>query len=362
MVTMKQIAAHAGVSQSAVSLALGDGQPSRFLSAATRQRIRDAAQELGYQPNHVARAMVTGQTNVIGFLSGSIRYEYMARMLNGALNVAQQNGYLVKVLLAGEGTSTVSALHKAIQQRLAGVICAHTDEAFLKLAHAELSRHSMPLAMVDHTIPNLGTYRAPGIRVVSDDAQGMGDAVAHLTALGHSRIAILSSSGLAAGWRIREDGYRRAMRKAKLPVHEGYVQHADGTSESYRHITQGLLAMPQRPTAIVCVTDMIAMEVLRIARHAGLRVPEDLSVIGFADLEMARLGDPPLTTVAQPFDQMGEIAAKRLLSAIEAKPKAPASRPSREVLPTRLIGRKSTGPVNATAGRCHGVRRRAQKR
>ncbi|MDD5706276.1 MAG: LacI family DNA-binding transcriptional regulator [Kiritimatiellae bacterium] len=347
MVSVKDVAAKAGVARSTTSLVLSGRGPELAIAEATQQRIMRAAVELDYHPNQIARAMATGQTKAIGFLGSTLSNEYTARMLDGAVRVAQAGGYLVKLLHTNNGATEQNALHIAIQQRLAGVISVHADEAFLKTAQAELARHAVPLVILDHTTLNLGSRPAPAIRVISDDAQGMADAVTHLATLGHTRIALLSVAKTSSGWIARENGYRQAMRKMKLPVRANYVQAVGSNVADYRDAALKLLKLPERPTAIACVSDIIAMATLRTARAIGLRVPRDLSVIGFADLEMAQHADPPLTTVFQPFGLMGEVAAKRLLAAIEGKAK-PSPQP--EMLPTRLTVRESTGPVNTRAG------------
>jgi DNA-binding LacI/PurR family transcriptional regulator len=347
MVTMKEIAARLGVSQPTVSLALSGQTKGTFISEATRQRVVAAAKELGYQPNQIARAMVMGRTKVIGFLGATLNHEYTARMLSGVLSIAQSRGYLVKIVQTGNGTSGPEALQQVIQQCLAGVVCVHFDEAFLQEAHGQLSGRSIPMAILDHTVLNLGTRLAPGTRVLPDDGQGVGLAVEHLAALGHSRIAFVSAGGDSAAWAARESGYRCAMRQLNLPVRRSYVRRGKDDLAQFRRMVLDLLTLPERPTAIACATDYMAMVVLRTAREAGLRVPEDLSVIGFADLEMASFADPPLTTVASAFEAMGDRAATRLLAAVEGTSKRSSPGSLIGMVPTRLIVRESTGPVNA---------------
>ncbi|MDD5707265.1 MAG: LacI family DNA-binding transcriptional regulator [Kiritimatiellae bacterium] len=346
---MKGLATGLGLSRTTVSLVLNGRTRGTYISDATRQRILEAAEVMGYQPNQIARAVATGRTKVIGVLGHVLEHEFTALMVSGVVRVAQRNGYLVKIQLSDRDASPEPAVRAAVQQRLAGIVSIHSDEAFLLKARAELARHSIPLAIVDHTTLNLGKKRAPGIRVVSDDEQGVRDAVAHLAALGHRRIALLSVDGNGTGWRVREKGYRNAMRRFKLRVRDGYLRRLHLDHSHCREAASALLRMTERPTALVCVTDMIAMVALRTARMLGLRVPEDLSVIGFADLDMAQFADPPLTSVAQPFEKMGEVVAERLLAAI-AQGTSGAAQRKPLLLSTRLVVRESTGPANAPIG------------
>jgi DNA-binding LacI/PurR family transcriptional regulator len=347
MVTMGDIAARVGLSRSTVSLVLNGRSERVKIAEATRQRILAAAKEMGYQPNQIARAVATGHTKVIGFIGSSLAVEYVGALVSGVLDTAQEKGYLVKILHRSRRMSVGTAIATVIQQRLAGVICMDFDEAALQKAHEELYRHAIPLVILGHTVLNLGARRAPGVRIVGDEEAGMEAAVRHLVSLGHSRIALVSWAGASTAWLTRAQGYRKAMRRRRLPTRVVILRSGTTTVEECRH----LLEPPNRPTAIICVTDYHAMGLLRLARSTGLRVPDDLSVIGHSDLAMARYADPPLTTVApaQPLERVGELVAQRLFAAIEGKARLPA-RPRKPVLvPTRLIVRESTGPMSPRA-------------
>ncbi|MDD5706604.1 MAG: LacI family DNA-binding transcriptional regulator [Kiritimatiellae bacterium] len=343
VVTVRDIAERLGVSQSSVFLALKEGQRSRFVAEATRQRIQTAAAEMGYRPNQVARAVATGRTKVIGFIGGTLGIEYVGAMVSGVLDAAQEQGFLVKIFHTSSRMTIAAALDAVIGQRLAGVICMNFDEAALFQAHQKLARCSIPLLILGHTGLNMGTRRAPGIRIGADEDSGMEAAVGHLVGLGHSKIALVSESGANTGWLARTQGYRAAMRKRRLacrvlPLCGGNVS-AQGC--------EGLLLAANRPTAVICVTDYHAVNLLRLARRLGLRVPEDLSVVGHSDLVVARYADPPLTTITteEPWTRIGEIAGQQLLAAILDKAQSPASPRDRTILPMRLSVRDSTGPA-----------------
>ncbi|MDD5707721.1 MAG: LacI family DNA-binding transcriptional regulator [Kiritimatiellae bacterium] len=345
MTTTKQIAEALGLSRPTVSFVLNGRCPKGVrIPDSTRQRILAAAREMGYQPNALARAMVTGRTRVIGFL-GMMGAEYTTRMLRGVLECAQRHDYLVKVLMTS-GDSEDKALHRAVQQRLAGVVSIHADEAFLAQADIELRRQAIPLAVVDHTTLNLGKRRLACIRVVSDDEAGVRNAVRHLTELGHSRIAYLSvaDAHMNTGWAARESGFRKAVRRHGLSGRVIVAPDTKKTDAHARPLLADLLRSRMRPTAIVCASDYLAAWALRIACEAGLRVPGDISVVGFADQELARYVYPALTTVAQPFELMGMKVAECLLDAVERRIED-ARNVKPMLLPTRLVVRESTGPV-----------------
>ncbi|MBN1865267.1 MAG: LacI family DNA-binding transcriptional regulator [Victivallales bacterium] len=346
MITMKDIARLAGVSQTTVSLVLNRRQTSLRIGDDTRRRVLDIASKAGYYPNAIARAMVNGRTGVIGY-SGSAQTEHIGRMLDGVLSGAQATDYFIKVLQPGGSVTQQMLLRKVIEQRLSGIIWVDSDEAFLDLAQAELSKVRIPMVILDHTQINTGDKLAAGIRIRSDDEAGIGLAVEHLAELGHSRIGFVSTHGAGSTtYLCRAEGFRRAMVKLGLKIPGSYQRWpAESGIEGSLKLIAEMLSGQERPTAIVCETDYIAMTALRAARHLGLRVPEDISVVGFANLTMGEYADPPLTTVSQSFRLMGETAVKWLVSAIDNIDDQNQERSSLKLVPTHLIIRGSTGPV-----------------
>lgn len=344
MVTMNDIAARAGVAQSTVSYVLNGQHEKMGISVETCQRIHAAAADLGYRRNSLARAMVTGRNQVLAMLIAYPDYEQVGSMLQGALEAADEAGYSIKVLYCGNPETEAECIERCFELRVAGIITLHARPALLRRLYKESARHGVPVATLDSSFPQPG-----GIRVISDDRQGMGQAVDHLVQLGHRAIALLSVSndGAAA---LREAGYQEALHRHGIEAAPSYLVHAGGywnDAQAAAAVRQ-LLAAPAPPTALICVGDALAMVAMRTARRLGVSVPEQLAVVGYSDLAMAQRADPPLTTIAQPFRDMGRHVVRHTLAAIDAVPAGGRS-PLVELLPTELVVRESTAaPENAS--------------
>jgi LacI family transcriptional regulator len=341
---MADIAVRAGVSRATVSLVLNEKHAVVGIAEETRQRVLRAASELSYRPNEIARAMVTGRNPVIGFLVRESQREVPTRILAGALSEAESRGYSVKVIRA-DGPFDHRIIERCAEMRLAGIMVLYINGDSLEYLRQEMARYSTPVAVVDSSFP-----ATQGIRIISDDRDGARQAIEHLASLGHRRIAFISGAPDSGAAAEREEGYRTALASLDIPMPADYLVHGNWFIPRIEEMTHALLEHPAgRPTAIFCADDRTAMIAARTARRAGLRIPEDLSLVGFANLEMAEYGDPPLTTVAQPFPEMGATAVQHLLNWVEEhhRSKQTAAAPVEVVLPTHLIHRTSTAPPPA---------------
>ncbi len=336
-VTMGDVASRAGVSQATVSFVLGGRADRLKISHETRERVLGAAQELGYQRNQLARAMVTGKSRIIGLLTTPQANDNIVRMMTGAMEAASENNYLLKVVhlsWAGIDDATVA---RCLEWRLAGaILIGFSDETHRRLNEA-FRNAGMPLVLVDNVPPvNWGA------RISSDDEQGIGEAVAHLLALGHRRIAFIGGApNPLSEWRAKTFQVALARAGVALPSH--WMRHTSwGDADTIETDVRALFDDSKNalPTAIVCSADTIAMTVLRIARARGLRLPYDLSVIGYSNAALGEFADPPLTTVDQSFHEMGRAAALQVIGLAESDEKNRT--PSKTLLPTRLIVRAST--------------------
>ena len=340
MVRMTDIALEAGVSRSTVSLVLNNKHTAVGIPESTRRRVMSAATQLGYRPNETARAMVTGKNRVIVYLLHDPSQEVASRILKGALHEAEQHGYLIK-LVGREGAFDERDIERCVELRPVGVMALYVTPSITEYLRTEMARYRIPVVLLDSSFP------LPGVtRVLSDDIDGIWQGISHLHNLGHRRIAYISgpqSSGAAA---LREEGYRRAMARLGLPIPEEYVVYGDWQIQMIRSVTQPLLAdAAQRPTALFCADDKTALIASCTADQMGIHVPEALSIVGFADLEMARYGNPPLTTIAQPFADLGVAAVRSLLTAAHRPEKQEESEAVELLLPNQLVIRESTAPV-----------------
>jgi LacI family transcriptional regulator len=357
MITMNDIAEKAGVSRSTVSFVLNKRYQGVYVSDDTRERVTAAARALGYRRNELARAIVTGKNRVLGFLVCSPESEVVARMLAGALDEAEEQSYFIKVLRLRNNVIDSETIDRCVELRLAGVIVLYLNEERLDELHIEMERYNIPVATLDDSLPHPW-----GVRVISDDVHGCRMAIEHLLELGHRKIGLISGrpdSGISI---LRERGYHQIMGEAGLQVPPHYVAYGFWSVEKTEAVVTELLSAPDRPTALICAGDIMAMTACRTARGLGLRVPQDLSVVGFANIDAAEAADPPLTTVAQPFQEMGRMAVRRLLQLIGDEESGNGNgngnnhsdgdglnrAPLEESLPTHLVVRGSTAPIQAS--------------
>lgn len=341
-VTAKSIAKALGLARSTVTMALNH-HPA--IHPQTRQRVLDAAKRLGYTSNGIARAMVSGKTRVIALLIGYQVFEHVGLMLGGMIEEANKHQYLIKVFRHCHEDSFEAILNQCMEQRVAAVVCNAIHDERAVQASELLGHYKIPLIMMDE-------YRAELCNgwVATDDRRGAREAVDYLASLGHRRIGMLSGfSSRVSTSQFREKGYHDAIKSCKLDDDPSLVVYGGLEQPLEEKAVEKLLSLPNPPTAVFAVTDYAAAIVLRVARRMGFHVPRDLSVIGFADLYLAKLTDPALTTVAQPFEEMGRRAVTTALEAIEC---GDLTQWRQEVmLNDTLMVRDSTGSVQKRMSR-----------
>lgn len=332
------VAREAGVSKTAVSFAFNS--PDR-LAPETASRILDVAESLGYRPHPVARMLTQRSTHTLGVLTPQALSVIFSNPFFGAFSegvalAAEQEGYALHFISPLHG-SLARAMGRATVDGVVaiGLSASHPEVAQIRAA-------GLPLVMVDSSaMPD-----QPGIEV--DDEGGARVAAEHLIGLGHTGFLIvgvepppgakMEPEGVT-GRRLQ--GYLAALGAARieLPAHaviDGPASIEGGMAAMRRAWEDGL-----RPTAVLVMSDAMAIGVLRTARELGLRVPEDISVVGFDDIDLSQHTNPPLTTVHQPIRQKGESAVRLLLAVVERR----VPRPEQLRLETRLIIRGSTGPA-----------------
>ncbi len=318
MIRMSDIAEQAGVSQSTVSFVLNGRHETFRISDETRLRVLRAAEELGYRPNHVARAVRTGNTRMVGIIGGDLATEHVGKMVGGVLDELDRHDYTLKILNLGrDGEPWGQAIRRSAELRLMGVIAMHLPLPMLEEFREEAHRYSYPLVLLDSRVPETDLSQ-----IVSDDQGGIADAVDHLVQLGHRKIALINGEAISTLAHGRERAFRAAMEGHALRVPEALIFNGDFRfHERNEAIALKLLGLPdaRRPTAILCSSDRIALTVLHMARRLNRSVPQDVSVIGFGNFSASEFCWPSLSTVEQPFEAMGRAAARHLLSRCETK-------------------------------------------
>lgn len=344
-VTMSDIALRAGVSRPTVSAVLNQRGSKERISFVTQQRVLEAAEELGFRRNELARIVVSGKSRMLGFLGGFPDFEHVGFMLGGAIEEAESAGYSMKVMGTLTGDVGRRAVELCAELRLSGVIALRMAPDILNYLHCELSRYEIPIVFLDmshrlHQEVNMYTG------IYSDDKQGTWSAVQFLREQGHINIGFISGDVLEAnhygcGKCERNTHFVSALQEWGLPTDVTLSVCYEGSSwseENAEKAARQLLERKNRPTAIICSSDPTAMIVIKTANELRLKVPEELSVIGFGDFSMARYASPSLTTIAQPFKLMGAAAVRCLLQNEDSTD----TRMETRLVPTKLILRDST--------------------
>ncbi len=329
--SIKDIARAAGVSHSTVSRALAD---SPLISQATRARIRRLAQEMGYSPDAGARSLVRGRTCTIGVVVTTIADPWAADVVEAIEAAAYAHGYSV-ILAASQDDPEreVAAVETLRSKRVDAIIV--TSSRVGALHQERLAAAGVPVILLNsHSLQHVPhTF---SVRV--DDMHGARLATEHLLARGHRRIAHVAGLPGHSPSADRLAGYREALAAADIAFDETLIWPGNGRPAGGEQALQAFLARTDRPTAVFCYNDMTAIGLLRAAQHAGVRVPDDLAVIGFDDILFAAYVSPALTTIAQPKTELGQRAMEMAL-ALMNDPTQPVGN---LVLQGRLVVRAST--------------------
>lgn len=318
-VTIRDVSKRCGLSVSAVSKALNN-YPD--VSEETRQRVLRVAQEIGYHPNALARGLKTNRTYNLGvILAGAmwdlLQNSFFVTVLSGFKQQVEKNGYDITLVNHNIGGTPQTYLTHCRYRNVDGVCVMCGD--FFSVEMAELVKSDVPLVTVDHLFSGRDC-------VMSDNKSGMRDLMTYVIGKGHRRIAFIHGSHssvtdarLAAFYEVLDDHH------IQLP--DGYViPSAYHSTHRCREATERLLAMEQPPTCILMTDDYSALGGIEAIQKAGLRVPEDISVVGYDGISLIQKIRPRLTTMRQEGEEMGRLAALRLVERLET-PNAPIRRP-----------------------------------
>jgi DNA-binding LacI/PurR family transcriptional regulator len=324
-ISIKDIAEKANVSPSTVSRAL---QNHPRISEETRENIHALALEMGYVPSEAARALVGKRTATIGVALPEFADPFYMGILSGIEEVALANNYELFVGSYNRDPQRERKLFDAFEEkRLTGLVIAGTqvDDAYLTRR-----RRSVPAVLVNQ----------PGYphAVMIDQREGAFQATQHLIQLGHRRIAYIAHPSGSVSEQRRSEGYCRALKESGVEPNPDHTVTGTGDIAGGVRAAQTLLAQDTPPTAIFCYNDRTAIGAIHALHQAGLRVPADVSVVGFDDLDIASYVTPPLTTVRQPNLALGRRAASMLIALLRGETVVP------KILHPELVIRQSTGP------------------
>ena len=346
-VTARDVARVAGVSQATVSRVLNN---SSRVSSQVRERVCKAIAALGYHPDEVARSLVSRRSRTIGLIVADITNPFYAETARVIATTAQMRGYSVFLCNTDNDPKLEREyLQVVLRRRVDGIIFGSVRLG--DSAVRELIESRFPVVMYNRYLgPSVGNY------VVVDNRQGAYSATVHLIHLGHRNIAFLGGPDEFSTARERREGFLAALQDCGVPVRQEWVRSGMFRSQVAYQEAFGLLSAKERPTAIFAGNDLMAFGVLEAAAHCNLRVPEDLSVVGFDDIEMASHQALGLSTVSQERQRMAEMAVRSLIDLIEGR----AAPPIQVVLRPSLVLRRTIAPP-PDAGRTAAGGRAASK-
>jgi DNA-binding LacI/PurR family transcriptional regulator len=329
-VNIGEIARRANVSTATVSRTLNQ---SGTVRPETARKVWRVAAELNYYPNSHARALVSGRSRLLGLIVSDITNPFFPELVHSFEALATQQGY--DLILTSTGYQTVrmtGCVRRMLERKVDGVaiMTSEMDLALIK----ELARRGVPMVFMD-----VGRVGPRMSHVLIDYAHGIRQAVDHVVALGHKRIAFVSGPLDLHSARTRRQAFLDGMRTHGIKTDPKLVREGTHTAEGGQHAMTFLLRGPKVPTAVVCSNDWTAIGALHAINAAGLRVPEDVSVVGFDDIPLARYTSPPLTSVRMSAGDVGATAFDALFRLVGGE------RLEGEVyqVPTKLVVRASTG-------------------
>jgi DNA-binding LacI/PurR family transcriptional regulator len=334
--TIKDIAKALGLSTSTVSRALRD---SYEISPETKKLVLEYAEKHNYHPNPIALSLKERRSRSIGVIVCEIANSFFSQVINGIESIAYNNGYNVIIAQSRESFDReMLNLQYLTSRSIDGLIISISTETKDFSYFKELHEKGLPIVFFDRIVSEIETHK-----VIADNYKGAYDATVHLINCGYKRIAAISNPALLSITKERLAGYKAALGDNGIEVNEAlikYCQHGGMIVSEVEEVVKELFELTQRPDAIFASADKLTTGCLRILKTKGLKVPDDIGLIGFSNTDLTELLDPPLSIIKQPAFEMGEVSMNLLLQLIESK--RPVADFETRVLSTELLIRGST--------------------
>jgi DNA-binding LacI/PurR family transcriptional regulator len=331
-ITIKDIALKLGLSVSTVSRALND-HPD--IHDDTKLAINQLAQKLGYRPNIVARSLKSQQSNQIGVIVPEIRHDFFANAISGIEEVAYQKGYTVIVSQSNEDFNREKInLNSMYLSRVGGVIVSISQSTSTSEHFTQMLKNGMKMVFFDRVFEDMDVYK-----VVIDDFESSCNAVEYLLSKGYKKIFHFAGPQNLGICRKRKMGYEKALKGHNINSSSNIVEAGMHERDGYESMDK-LLKNNIVPDAIFAVNDPVAIGAFKRLKEQGIKIPEQIGIIGFSNNPIAELVDPPLTTIEQPAYEMGRAAAELLIEQITGQVITLKSKEL--ILNTKLIIRQST--------------------
>jgi len=330
--TINDIAKLAGGSKGAVSYVLNN-KPG--VSEEVREKILRIIEEYGYKPNKLAQALAGKKTNFIALVIPDISDVFYAKIIKGVEKTLSRHGYFLNLYSTHANPEKEHQVFDFLNMGIVDgviVMAYHIDEGFIN----KIIDSKIPFVFIDYPYDGENIYS-----VVVDNEDGGFKATEYLISLGHREIAFIHGSKEAWDSEFRFRGYLKALEKYNIPFNEKLVLRGDFTREGGYKAVKSLLSTGEKFTAIFSANDHMALGAIKALKEEGLRVPEDVSVIGFDNIEASVLSNPPLTTIMQPIYQLGEVSAKILIRLLSGE----VLEQKKYFLKTQLIERRSCSRI-----------------
>lgn len=334
--TIKDVAKKANVSITTVSKIINGKADD--ISKSTIERVQSVIDELNYKPNRLARSMILKKTKTVGLIIPDVQNPFFTKMVRGAEDAANEREYNIFFCNTDDDIGKeISYMNMLIEKSVDGIVlvgAAHRDK--IKEKEMELK---LPIVTVDRDV----NFENIDATVSVDNFIGAYEAVKHLIGLGHKEIVYISGSLGIKPTKDRMSGYVKALEDSGFKLDDNNIYHGDYTSEFGEEIVNKIVGLENK-TAIFCGNDMIALGVLKSLKRKGIRVPEDISIVGYDDIDLVSLISPELTTISQPSYELGKKSMNVLIDIIEKENEYLED----TILETNLIIRESTKKISDT--------------
>lgn len=337
MVTIKDVAKRAGVSPSTVSRVISG---STRISPATTARIKLIMEELGYHPNMMAKSLVSKTTRTLGIILPRPAEEmflnlFFSEFIRGIVSHASRSGYDLLMTSGATEREEVEAITRLVKgRRVDGILIlsSRRNDPVIRFLHED----EFPFVLIGRS-----TEFENILSVDTNNIQAGYDAAKHLIAQGHERIGFVSGPPHLIISQDRMEGYQQALKEAGLPMKQQWIVEGEFLQESGYRAMSMIMSLPEPPTALVVIDDVVAIGVLRGLTEIGFKVPDDISLVSFNNIAMSQLTSPPLTTIDIGIYQLGYTASQTLISSIQGED----THRNRILIPHRLIARESAGRI-----------------
>jgi DNA-binding LacI/PurR family transcriptional regulator len=329
---IKEVAARANLSTATVSRTINH---SGLVRPGTAEKVQRAIRELGYYPNTQARALVSGRSRMFGLIISDIVNPFFPELVKSFEFAAIHHGYEVIVANTDYDSDRMSGCVRRMIERKVDGVAVMTSELDRHLLE-ELSHRQLPIVFLD-----VGKLKPLISNINVDYSRGIGEAVQHIVSLGHQRVGFISGPPTLKSARTRRSAFLKCIAACGIGERQRSVVEGNHKIDGGESAMMRLLSLPNPPTAVLTSNDLTAIGALRAVARAGLHVPNDISVVGFDDIELSRFTQPPLTTIRLSRDELGRKAFDALYETVTGR-----HRPGQEIkVSTRLVVRESTAPV-----------------